>query len=355
MMNFIRWFCVIGTAFATLIFLVDVMSIFRRAVLLPHISTLLVIKMGLLRVPYLFEQVAPIVMLVATMVCLWSLNRRNELVIIKAIGGSFRQIMLPFLLVGIVIGAVDLVLLNSLSRFMVKRFEFLEARHLQHGDQQFLASENGIWTRLIEENNSRIYRIASINRKTGVLRGISVLFFDRAGVTLHKRIDAELGQLDGYGALNLAKAWIVSPASPPYYVETISVQSKLQQKDIEERYLNPKLLSFWQIPKIIHLLEKSGIIVDAYSLYWHASLARVFWMLGMILAGGIFLMHPLREGGVMTKSLLTLGAGFFLFTFREISLAMGLSGVLPIQASAWIPVGVSLFLPLGMLIHKEEG
>ena len=355
MKRFTLWFMVIAGVFATLVFLVDLMSIFRRAALLPNIRTMLVIKMGLLRVPYLFEQIAPIVMLIATMLCLWSLNRRNELIIIKAVGGSFRQIMLPLVAVGMLMGAVDLVLLNPLSRFMVKRFEFLEARYLQHNDQQFLVSENGIWTRLTEGDSSRIYRIASINRNTGVLTGVSVLFFDPDGLTLHKRIDAETGRLDGHGKLSLAKGWIVSPTDVPHSFDRTTIPSELQQKDIEERYLNPKLLSFWQIPDVIHLLEKSGITVDAYTLYWHASLARVFWLLGMILAGGVFMMSPLREGGLVFKSLITLGGGFFLFTLREVSLAMGLSGSLPILASAWIPVGVCWFLPLGMLIHKEDG
>lgn len=355
MKRFAVWFALCALVFSSLIFIVDLMSIFRRASTLPNIRTNLIIKMGLMRMPYLFENVEPIVILIATMLCVWSLNRRNELIIIKSVGGSFRQILLPMVLLGFALGALNVFAVNPVSRFLINRYEVLETRYLQQNDQQYLISENGIWTRLVEKNHSRIYRIGSINRDTGELTSISILFFDIDGLQLRRRVDAHSGYLDGNGKIVLNKGWLIVPGEVPKEFTSRRISSLLKQKDLEERYLNPKLLSFWQIPSVIRLLEKSGLTTSAYNLYWHAALARIFWLMGMILAGGIFLMRPLREGGLLWKCALTMFAGFFLFTFREVTLAMGLSGTLPVYISAWAPVGLSWFLPLALLIHEEDG
>ncbi len=274
---------------------------------------------------------------------------------IKATGGSFRQILLPMIGVGFVLGLFDLTIMNPAARFMMKRYEILESRYLQQNDQQFLISENGIWTRLIETNHSRVYRIGAINRDTGQLSDISILFFDKDGLALERRIDATSGKFDTNGYLRLNQGWDVTLGGEPMSFQQLKIHSQLQQKDIEERYLNPKLLSFWQIPGVIQLLDRSGISTDSYRLYWHATLARLIWALGMILTGAMFLMRPLREGGLLRSCVLTLGIGLFLFIFRELVLAMGLSGTLPIYISAWVPAGFSWFLPLALLIHEEDG
>lgn len=355
MKRFLAWLATTAFVFSALVFILDLMSIFRRASTLPDLRTSLIVKMGLLRMPFLFEQIAPIVVLIATMVCVWSLNRKNELVVIKSTGGSFRQILLPMIGVGFLMGLLDLGIMNPAARFMMKRYEVLENRYLQQNDQQFLISENGIWTRLIETNHSRVYRIGAINRDTGQLSDVSILFFDKKGLALERRIDAVSGNFDPKGYMRLKQGWDITPGSEPKGFQHLKIQSQLQQKDIEERYLNPKLLSFWQMPGVIQLLDKSGISTDSYHLYWHATLARLVWMLGMILAGSMFLMRPLREGGLMRSCFLTLGIGIFLFIFREIVLAMGLSGTLPVYISAWVPAALSWFLPLALLIHEEDG
>lgn len=347
------WFFVVSAIASFLIFILDISDILRRAADLPHLKWNLIIRMAFLKLPYIYCQMLPFILLFSALLCLWMLNRTRELTVLKASGASFRQILLPFVVCATIVSFLDLGMFNPISRFMWSRYMNMDARYLQQQDQQFLVSEQGIWMRLIE-GTPRIYRIDKLNRDTGELQNVSILNFTKDGLQLRSYYEARSAHILNK-KIHLKNVWVIRKQGLPVFHEHLILATLLNQKDLEDRYLNPRYLSIWKIIDLIQLLEKSGLNNDEYYLHLNAEIARFFWMISMMLIAGIFMMRPPREAKNYQLTAQALFLAFILYVMKDFLYAMGLSGRLPIFLATWAPVAVNYMLPLSLLMHYEDG
>ncbi|MBT4934875.1 MAG: LPS export ABC transporter permease LptG [Rhodospirillaceae bacterium] len=353
--QFIVSFLAIFTILLTLILLVDVIELLRRAASKPQVNFAMVMEMAVLKLPHMGQQLFPFAILFGGMSAFWRLTRNHELVVSRAAGVSAWQFLLPVLVLAFILGIVKISIFNPLASTMLTRFERVEAAAFK-GQESFLAlSSSGLWLRQSDGTDQSVIHAKSFLQqgKEVELGAVNVFIYKGVGEFI-KRIDASGAILeDGFWHMN--DVWIHQPDVPSQHEEEFWLETDLTLGSIQDNFAPPETMSFWDLPAFIETLEGSGFSAVRHRLHWHSLLAAPLLMCAMVLIAATFTLRHARRGGtvfVISGGVLT---GFVLYFFSDVVFALGLSDSIPVTLAAWTPSGVTLLLGLAMLLHLEDG
>ncbi len=352
--QFLLWFMIIGGSLATVIFLIDLLELIRRASSKPEATFAIVLRMELLRLPHLVQEAAPFLVLFAALVCFVRLTRSQELVIARAAGMSVWQFLLPAIVAGAAIGIVKIAVLNPAAAFMLSQSETLEGRYLTGQTSLLAVSSSGIWLRQVDpEGQQSVIHAPRVNPDTMTLDQATVFTFEGDDHFVG-RIDAERARL-APGQWEFTGAWMTGPDKPGQFVENHIMATDLTPATIQDSFASPETVSFWQLPNFIRVTEATGFSAQPHILRFHALLAEPFLMVAMILIGAVFSLRQTRRGGTMV--MITGGAltGIAMFFFTSVVQALGLGNTIPILFAAWMPAGFGLLIGLTLILHQEDG
>ena len=77
--------------------------------------------------------------------------------------------------------------------------------------------------------------------------------------------------------------------------------------------------------------------------------------MAMVLVGAAFTMRHVRSGGTGLAVLMAVLLGFGLYFVRNFAQILGENGQTPVSLAAWAPPIAAFLLPLGLLLHAEDG
>lgn len=350
--TFLLWFFVFAMGILSVILLFDFSELVRRSASKPEITMGILTEMVFLQLPYLVEQLLPFIVLFSAMFALWKLNRQNEICVTRAIGVSVWQLLSPFMAIALLIGCVDLFVLNPISSTLLNRYKDMNAEHFRNEKGGISISETGVWFRHAGEKGPVILRIGYIDALQKKMSDISILEYNKDD-TLSVRVDAKSATFVD-GGLKIQGVWTYPVQSPPVFQKKGFYGTSLVFSNLQENNRAPESISFWALPKFIKLLEKSGLSSVKYRLYWQAMIARTLWLLAMVLLAATCTLQPLRSGRQFLFILPATVLGFSLYFLRDITYAMGQSSTLPVIFAAWVPVAISAMIGVVALLHTEE-
>ena len=284
----------------------------------------LVIKMALLKLPYLGLELMPFAVLFAAMGTFWRLNRTHELVVTRAAGISVWQFLLPILSAGIAIGVLAITIINPLGSSLLARFDQLEAEHIDRNVSSLVVSQGGLWLRQADEIGQSVIHARRVSDESLRLHDVIIFRFAEEDRFV-ERLDAQQAQLTS-GNWVLMDAWISRPGEQSQFEEETLVATTLTQGKILESFAAPESVSFWQLPGFIALLEDAGFSALPHKLQLNRLLAVPILYAAMILLAASFSLRPQRRGRV---GLLILGGvitGFLLYFVSNFVFALGLFG-----------------------------
>jgi lipopolysaccharide export system permease protein len=329
-----------------------------------HVAFLTALQMALLKVPLLAGRIYPFVFLVGGMVALSRLTRLSELVAARAAGLSVWQFMMPGLVLCLIMGLVIIGFISPISAAMTKRFDSLEARHFTNRASTLSVSSSGLWLRQVQDETDATAFLAQpvreyimhawrMNVATKTLQSVIIFFYDKDHHFIG-RLDAPKAKL-GTNTLRIAKATISAPGIVPEPIGLFTLPTQLTVEEIQDSFLAPETLSFWELPGFIATLESAGFSGLRHRLYWHSLLALPLLLAGMVLISAVFSLRQARGG---KTGVLIVGGVVFGFVFYFISnviYALGASGALPVILAAWAPSLAVVALGSALLLHLEDG
>lgn len=334
--------------------LFDVVELLRRASGKADIGAQLVIKMSLLKLPHLFQDILPFAVLLGGMVTFWFMARANELVIARAAGVSVWQLLAPPVLITLILGGVLVTVFNPFATLLREQYEKLEAKHLNHHRNLLAVSGNSIWMRQGTPERQQVIRAGEVAALGARLRDVTV--FEMAGQDRFAgRIDArEAVLMEGHWALQ--DAYISRPGEGAVFRERHQLPTDLDLKKIHNSFTSVDTLSFWELPGFIRTMEAAGFNANAHRLYFNSLLATPLLLASMVLFAAVFCLRagPRRvRTGVMIAG--GVGSGFLLYFLTNVVHALGLSMSIPAVLAAWMPAAVSAMLGITALLHLEDG
>ena len=336
-----------------IIFVFDTLEILRR-LNENDVTIFVVMSMGLLKLPEVGQLILPFGVLFSAMFTFWQLNRRQELVILRSTGLSVWQFLLPIMAVAIMLGVVQIVLMNPVGSVLLTKYERFEADFLSQDNNLVASLSDGLWLKQTQNNEEMIIRSGRIDPREWEFYNISIYRFDEQN-RFQGRVDSKKAKLtpDGW---YFDKAVIHHSSKKTKYVSDFLLPTSLSPQDIENSFASPESKSFWELPYVIYELQAAGFDTTKLRIHFHSLLSLPLLFAAMVCVAAIISLKPtLRSGGTLKMVIAGILLGFIIFFTTNFCKALGASHQMPVLIAAWSPACITFILSLGILMNTEDG
>lgn len=310
----------------------------------------------LLRAPSVILVLAPFVILFGGIGAFVGLNRRSELVALRAAGVSAWRFILPSAGCAFLIGAFAVTVLNPLSAALSARFENERARMMEN----YLSdTPKEVWLRQGDERNQIVIHAKARDMVEGVvrLRGVSLFVYQknrRGAPEFKRRLEASEARLMP-GFWKLSDVREATAGENALRTDSLSIRSTLDAEAARERFASPEAIAFWRLPAAIRLTEQAGFSATGYKLRFQQLLATPVLFAAMLILAAAFSLRLARLGGLGGLAGAGVALGFVFFFFNEFSGALADADIIPLFAAAWAPPLVVLLSGITLLSYTEDG
>ena len=339
------------------VMLFDAIELLRNASKHEAISFWDIGLLALLKSPQMIHIILPFVTLIAGLVFLFKFDKSSESVVMRAVGLSAWNFMLPMILFIAFIGVFDVTVFNPIAAMTARRYERLEERIGLTSSTPFVWSSKGFWLRDVRPDKVLVIRAARVRQedKNVLLDNVSVFEMDEEN-HFNRQNEAQIGTLKD-GILTLKNAFVIDPkAETGQTVSVLPFETDLSLERILEKFDEPQTMSFWRFPRFIRFLKESGFTAATHEMYWHELIAFPAILVAMFLISTVFALPPTsRQGKALIRVLMAVLSGFFLYFLTRVTNVLGQSQSLPMILAAWGPALVAIPLCLSALLHLEDG
>lgn len=351
--RFLAGFFLILCGLISIIFLIEIVELFRRSAGRAEIGLTLVLELAFLKLPQAVQKILPFACLFGGMYAFWRLTRSSELIVARASGISIWQILIPAILSASVLGALAITILNPLGAAMLLRYEKLETSLFKGQSALLAVSDSGVWLRQADSGGQSVIHALGMAPAADSLTGVTVYLFDPEGRFLN-RLDAREATLIP-GEWWLEDVRIATPDQPSRRIQAYSLATDWTPQRIRDSFSPPETMSFWQLPAFIALLDNAGFAATRHRMHWYGLLAVPLIMAAMVLIAASFSMRMSRSGGVARLIVSGVAFSFLMFFFSDLVFALGLASSIPPALAAGAPALVTILVGLSLLLYSEEG
>jgi lipopolysaccharide export system permease protein len=310
----------------------------------------------MLKAPATMLVLLPFCFLFGTLAAFMGLNRRSELIAMRAAGVSAWRFILPAAIAAFLIGALTVAALNPLTAMMTARFERARTELLE---DYLAATPKETWLRQGDERSQMVIRAQGHDRDGGTIRlkGVSLFVYavePEGGLKFSRRIEADEARLmPGYWQLTGVRE--AAPGAASVRSESLTIPSTLEEEDAVERFSTPDAIAFWRLPATIRWTEQAGFSALGYRLRLQQLLATPLLFAAMSVLAAAFSLRLMRLGGLARLAAAGVALGFIFFFFNQFCGALGKSEMIPPFAAAWAPPLLALLSGLTLLCYTEDG
>ncbi|WP_332769331.1 LptF/LptG family permease [Phenylobacterium sp.] len=349
----------VGAALAVIsavILLVSFVNLSREVAVRADVGVAQLFGLTLLQAPATILLLAPFVFLFGGIAAYVGLNRRSELVAMRAAGISAWRFILPSAGAAFVIGVITVTVFNPLAAAFSARYESDRADLMEN---YLTDAPKEVWLRQGDERTQMVIHAKARDTVEGVVRLKAVSIFvyqkDKRGVPAFKRRleAAEARLLPGYWRLTDVRE--ASAGENSVRSDSLSIRSTLDAESAMERFAAPESVAFWRLPAAIRMTEQAGFSAGGYRLRHQQLLATPVLFAAMSILAAAFSLRLARLGGLAGLAGAGVGLGFVVFFFNEFSGALADADIIPLFAAAWAPPVVALLSGLALLCYTEDG
>jgi lipopolysaccharide export system permease protein len=315
-----------------------------------------ILELTLLRVPSLIQILLPFCFLFGGIAAFVGLNRRSELVAMRAAGVSAWRFILPSAGGAFLLGVLAVGALNPLAAALNARFEAERAQLMQNylGDRP-----KDIWLRQGDETSQIVIHARSRDTRRGTvtLHGVSLFIYEKNAhgtPEFRRRLEAaEATLMPGFWQLKDVREATAGDSS--IRSDSLSIRSALDPEAAMERLASPEAIAFWRLPKAIQLTEQAGFSASGYRLRFQQLLATPLLFAAMLILAAAFSLRLARLGGLAGLAGAGVALGFVMFFFNQFAGALAKADIIPLFAAAWAPAVVALLAGVTLLCYTEDG
>ncbi len=315
-----------------------------------------ILQLTFLRTPSLVQILLPFCFLFGGMGAFVGLNRRSELVAMRAAGVSAWRFILPPAAAAFVLGALAVTVLNPMAASLSARFEAERTRLMENylGDQP-----RDIWLRQGDDTSQVVIRAKDRDTRHGAvtLRGVSLFIYEKTpqGMPVfRRRLEAATATLMP-GFWRLTDVREASAGDSSIRSDSMSIRSTLDAEAAMESLASPDAIAFWRLPTAIRLTEQAGFSASGYRLRFQQLLATPVLFAAMSILAAAFSLRLTRLGGLAGLAGAGVALGFVMFFFNQFAGALAKADIIPLFAAAWAPGIIALLAGVTLLCYTEDG
>ena len=308
-------------------------------------------RLILYKLPYLVNELSPIISLIAMLFFLKRLTKYNELVIILCSGTHIWRVISIPVFTTIIIGIIFITALNPLSTLGLQKYESIIAKITANQHNNLIISKSGI---VFYENyygRKRIIQAGSIDVANSILSNITILFVNDNN-SLLERIDAKAGILTNH-QLKLTSVTINNNNQSKKY-ESFVIATNLSITKLLNNYTSPEIVSIWDLPELIQQLSDSGLPVRNYQVYYYKQLFKPIIMSTSVVLAACFFSLRHRDNSQAKSLMIGLATGFIVYSLTEVILKVLSYNDIPDYLAVLLPNICILFLSNFVIMHSQD-
>ncbi len=350
---------------SALILLVDYVEISRSMAARTDINGLGIMGLVLEKAPSTILILLPFAFLGGSILAFVTLNRRSELIAMRAAGVSAWRFVLPAAIMAFAIGVLTISTLNPIASWLSDEYDRTIAGTPTDtgggtsGKAPVAPAPSGqvIYLRQGDGKQQVIIRAASMGTPAGHLLNTTFWIYDvdkNEVPVFQRRIDAREAVLQpGQWLLKGARDYSLDDVARTY--ETYTLPSNLNLKTVFRKYASTSSVPFWQLPGLIHQNDISGFSSTAYRLKLHQLLSTPLMFAGMSVLGAVFCLRLMRLGGMTQLIVSGVVLGFAVFFVNQLFSSMGKAEIIPVSLAGWTPAILALLAGMSLLVYTEDG
>ncbi len=353
---YVLWRSLIGVAavlavLASVVVLVQFVELSRTVGSRADASFATLVRLVALEAPSVILLLMPFVFLFGVMGAFVALNRRNELIAMRATGMSAWRFVAPAALGAAVVGAVTMTTLNPLAASLNARYQD-ERAAMEEG----AGGRAELWLRQSTDHQPLILharrqiRIGEITR----LQDVTAYVADNhdGALVLARRLHADAAVLTP-GAWRLLG---VSEAAPGEgVVRADEVRLGADRGGAMTSLVAASAVGFWDLPDQSRAASEAGYSAAPYDLRWQQLLALPLLLAAMATLAASCSLRLMRLGDLILMTGAGVAIGFAIFFLNQFLGALGANQVTPVTLAAWTVPIFTLLCGLTLLAWTEDG
>lgn len=341
---------------AALIMLIDFVEISRGVGSDVDLSGTRILGLMLLKSPQVILQLLPFVFLFGTLGAFVALNRRSELIAMRAAGVSAWRFVLPAAGAALLFGIVTVTVLGPAASWADGLFQRERAR-LSGSVAGAAGDQQAVWIREGDDVRQMVIRAERQDRARARLLGVTFFIYANDGQDrriFSERIDAASAVLSN-GRWRLIDAIGAQAGQRAVRYATLDLPSSLADDEAFERFARPQSTPFWSLPAQIRRVNDAGFSSTAYSLRLQQLLSTPLMFAAMSILAAAFSLRLMRLGDLARMSVAAVVLGFAFFFVNQAASAFGSAEVIPPWLAAWLPPLLTLLAAFTLLFYTEDG
>jgi lipopolysaccharide export system permease protein len=282
--------------------------------------------------PLIVVLTSPVAVLLATLLAVGGLARKNEIMALKGSGVSLYRILAPVLALSVVVSLANVFIGELIlppatrQRLLIKETSIAKrASEIITNDPMYVTSEGSM------------FHARRLNSRTGTLEKVTVEEFDET--------NSPIGRIDAESAVWENDEWVFYEGSQRFFTahgeEATSFDrlesgySEPEPSELGVRKLRPDEMAFRELRSYVVRLRASGNDPRDLAVQLQLKIAFPFVVIIMTLLGGS-LAAGARRSGFARSFAAAITISFFYFGMLQVGQVLGGQGILVPWLAAWI-------------------
>lgn len=314
---------------------------------------LLVLQYFVYKVPRIVFDIAPLAVLIATLLTLGLFSKNNEITAFKSSGISILRLTMPLVMFGFFLSGLLFFLNGGLIPSTFKKAKTIQEVKIEKRNEEGNLVQNKIWLRL---DSRTVLNIELVEPDQNRLRGVD-LYYLGSDFSLPEMIEAEaLTYRDGswYLSNGLRRVFRADGTVQVDRFDEQLIPLNKKPQDLRQAAVFPEEMTYRKLQSYIDRLSADGLDATRYRVDLLGRQAFPFVNLMMVLVAIPFALYDRRTAGVAKGAAFSLALALAYWLVFSISISLGHTDVLPPWLAAW---GANfLFLGIGsyLLLNVKQ-
>ncbi|MGQ9560653.1 MAG: LPS export ABC transporter permease LptG [Candidatus Oleimicrobiaceae bacterium] len=310
-----------------------------------HVPWGIIANYYLLYLPYIVVMSLPVAVLLASLFCVGTLAKHNELVAMKATGTSLYRILLPMVILGVVVSIADIFIGEVVAPAANRRKREIRLDYMEKHDFNIRRRMTNL---LVRDRADRRVLIRYYDSKQQTAFRVTILEYHGSAVA--RRLDAPLMRWTG-------NSWRMENGYERLFAEgqeqAITFVSRelpdlgVTHRELARVQLEPEEMSYTELREFIEEVRRNGGKPHRWLVDLYLKISFPFSNL-IILLIGASLASSKRRSGVAVSFGFSLIICFLYFGLLKTGQSLGHTGTLPPLFAAWL--GNLVFLVVGAVL-----
>lgn len=310
-----------------------------------------VLVLTFIKAPTLIITLSPFIFLFSAILFYVKLVNKNEAFPLNLFGFSNNFASLIPAIYSFCFGIMIIAIFSPISSEFLKIYEKTKQKYSKN-DNLIIIKETGVWLKENKNNNKFLvkFNLEKDNNFSNI-KDITIYKFNNE-MSFLERLDSEKGVINK-NIWTLLDVRIVKN-NKTEKLEKYNYESLIDLEKLKNFYTNTNVFSVWNIMSELKTLKERGYYGQEFLITFNKYLSLPFMLFGLVIISTIFTLNLNRKLNIFNYCFYGILIGIIIYFLADASIALGVTGRIPLVFSVWMPVIIVLIVSTYSLLKTND-